>query len=75
MLLGASESLRKAIGAARWPDEQAANQAMLDDVRRRSGDGAFDVAWAAGGVMRREEIVALALTRPVADYRDSRPNA
>lgn len=69
MLLAASQSLRRAIRAPQWPDEHAANQKLLVDIRRRLGDTAFDVAWAAGRVMLREEIVAMALTRPVPEDR------
>ena len=64
LLLAASESLRQAIGAARWPEEQAAHMAVVGDLRRSLGDAAFDVAWAQGRVMPREEVVAVALTRP-----------
>jgi non-specific serine/threonine protein kinase len=62
-LLAASDTLLIAIGAARWPDEQAVYVRTRQMVRSTLGEAAFELAWEDGRRMRLEEVIALGLGR------------
>ncbi len=61
-LLGASDTLRKAIGAARRPAGQADFDACLADIRRQfANEDVFAAAWAEGSALTFEQAVAYAV--------------
>jgi predicted ATPase len=62
-LLAASDTILSAIGAARWPDEQAGHDRTREAVRSELGEAAFELAWEDGRRMRLEEVIALGLGR------------
>ncbi len=60
-LLGAVETLRKAIGCPRPPVDQETIQKALDSARSTLGAQRFDAAWSEGLALGPEEAVAQAL--------------
>jgi hypothetical protein len=61
-LLGASQTLRDARCLARWPVNQPRHERIVQDVRERLGDDAFEQVRRAGGAMPLNEVVAFART-------------
>lgn len=72
-LLGASESLREALGLARRGGMRVAADAASAAARERLGDAAYEVALARGRAMTVEEAVALALGRTVPARKERGP--
>ena len=60
-LFGASEALRKAIGARRPPAEQVFCMKGIEAARSQLGRNAFTEAWQEGTRMRMEEAIDHAL--------------
>jgi predicted ATPase/transcriptional regulator with XRE-family HTH domain len=60
-LLGAVEALRAVIGILSLPEERAAYERTLADIRMRLDAAAFTAAWEAGRAMTLEQVVAEAL--------------
>ncbi|HEY3229127.1 MAG TPA: LuxR C-terminal-related transcriptional regulator [Roseiflexaceae bacterium] len=60
-LWGAGDAIRRRVGAAPHLPWQAEHERHVTDVRTRLGDGAFDSAWAEGGMLDLEQAVAYAL--------------
>jgi predicted ATPase len=60
-LFGASDALRRALGARRPPLEQALCMKGIEAVRSRLGRNAFTAAWGEGSRMRMEEAIDHAL--------------
>jgi non-specific serine/threonine protein kinase len=62
-LMGSDEATTQDIGTRPYGMEafRGRYEAIIAELRERLGDAAFDAAWAAGRVMRREDAVAEAL--------------
>ena len=56
-IFGAAAALRERIGLARWPVEQPAYDAEIDELRDALGDD-FDGAWAEGAALDVDDAVA-----------------
>ncbi|MDQ1514891.1 MAG: hypothetical protein QOE80_721 [Actinomycetota bacterium] len=59
-LLGAASALRRSIGLARWPADQADHDGELARARQALGDGAFEGAWTEGEALSADDAVAYA---------------
>jgi len=59
-LLGAASSLRRSIGFARWPVDQAGYDAELVRCREGLGEVSFEAAWSEGEALGVDEVVAYA---------------
>ncbi|MGI8825752.1 MAG: LuxR C-terminal-related transcriptional regulator [Chloroflexota bacterium] len=71
-LLGASEALRKAIGATVWPANAADYERTLSVVRGRLDQSAFAAEWSAGRALPLERAIeeALATDSPGEPFAD-----
>jgi hypothetical protein len=60
-LLGASEALHEAIGAAREPEYNTTYERAVTSARSSLGEEAFQMAWQKGQAMTMEQAVEYAL--------------
>jgi non-specific serine/threonine protein kinase len=63
-LLGAAARLRQAIGAAVHPVDRSDHERAVAASQSALGSNAYDAAWAAGGAMRVDEVIAYAVASP-----------